>query len=245
MNNTCTLYGEGLAAASSSNTFIAFPAPHTLQDVATNKKAYASSNWEYDGNANPSYAVDTIETDETMFHSMPEPSPWWLLDLHSTQRIHDVQILSRRECCSERFHNVEIRVGDRRRHDGDFSSYTLFSKYAGPYTPDQGRLSCARGDGVSVDVTVRGPVDEVTGMVINVSDLKVIIQEVVMNTFDHKNVDLDVPVFRDTNLVSTAENIAVVMYDGIQELLPGGLKLHRIRLHETGKNVVDYYGNSE
>lgn len=48
----------------------------------------------------------------------------------------------------------------------------------------------------TVEVTVRGPVDEVTGMVINVSDLKVIIQKVVMETFDHKNVDKDVPVFR-------------------------------------------------
>lgn len=48
----------------------------------------------------------------------------------------------------------------------------------------------------TVEVTVRGPIDEVTGMVINVSDLKVIIQKVVMETFDHKNVDKDVPVFR-------------------------------------------------
>lgn len=82
-------------------------------------------------------------------------------------------------------------------------------------------------------------------MVINVADLKVMIQKVVMNVFDHKNVDLDVPVFRDTNLVSTAENIAVVIYDGIAELLPEGVKLHRVRLHETGKNVVDYYGIRE
>ena len=43
---------------------------------------------------------------------------------------------------------------------------------------------------------MRGPIDEVTGMVINVADLKIMIQKVVMNTFDHKNVDLDVPVFR-------------------------------------------------
>lgn len=119
---------------------------------------------------------------------------------------------------------------------GDEENSKIFGKCNNPN---------GHGHNYKVEVTVRGPIDEVTGMVINVADLKVIIQKVVMETFDHKNVDKDVPVFRDTNLVSTAENIAVVMYNEIQKLLPSGVKLHRVRLHETDKNIVDYYGNSE
>lgn len=43
---------------------------------------------------------------------------------------------------------------------------------------------------------MRGPVDAVTGMVMNVTDLKRIINSVVMDVMDHKHLDLDVPVFR-------------------------------------------------
>lgn len=145
--------------------------------------------------------------------------------------------------------NGKRPIVDVTRSESISASHRLHSKLLGDEENSRifGKCNNPNGHGhnYKVDVTVRGPVDEVTGMVINVSDLKVMIQKVVMNVFDHKNVDLDVPVFRDTNLVSTAENIAVVIYDGIAELLPEGVKLHRVRLHETGKNVVDYYGIRE
>lgn len=43
---------------------------------------------------------------------------------------------------------------------------------------------------------MRGPVDAVTGMVMNITDLNCIINKVVMNVMDHKDMDLDVPAFR-------------------------------------------------
>lgn len=55
------------------------------------------------------YAVDTIETDGNMFHSAENDlKPWWLLDLIEMRHIHDVQILSRRDDASQRFHDVEV-----------------------------------------------------------------------------------------------------------------------------------------
>nr|XP_027231700.1 6-pyruvoyl tetrahydrobiopterin synthase-like [Penaeus vannamei] len=101
------------------------------------------------------------------------------------------------------------------------------------------------GHNYKLEVTVRGPVDAVTGMVMNVTDLKQIINSVVMDVMDHKHLDLDVPVFRDSNLVSTTENVAVVIYEAIQGQLPSQVTLYEIKVHETDKNIVVYRGEQE
>lgn len=101
------------------------------------------------------------------------------------------------------------------------------------------------GHNYKVEVTVRGPVDEVTGMVMNITDMKSIINKVVMDVMDHKNMDLDVPIFRDSSLVTTSENIAVVIFEGIQKHLPDHVTVHEIILHETDKNKVIYRGECE
>merc|ERR1712212_1358437 len=80
-----------------------------------------------------------------------------------------------------------------------------------------------------MEVTVRGEIDPVTGMV--------------MNVMDHKNLDLDVAIFRDTGLVSTTENLVVVAWDALVDKLPQNAKLYRIKIHETGKNVAEYFGD--
>ncbi|XP_014666322.1 PREDICTED: 6-pyruvoyl tetrahydrobiopterin synthase-like isoform X3 [Priapulus caudatus] len=82
-------------------------------------------------------------------------------------------------------------------------------------------------------------VDPVTGMVMNIVDLKIYIQEAVMATLDHKNIDKDVPYFKD--IVSTTENVAVYIWKGLEKLLPPNT-LYKIKIHETDKNVVCYKG---
>ena len=47
----------------------------------------------------------------------------------------------------------------------------------------------------TVEMTVKGPVDPNTGMIMNITDMKNIINKVVMDVYDHKNIDLDVPFF--------------------------------------------------
>uniref|UniRef100_A0A3B3RDP7 6-pyruvoyl tetrahydrobiopterin synthase n=1 Tax=Paramormyrops kingsleyae TaxID=1676925 RepID=A0A3B3RDP7_9TELE len=85
----------------------------------------------------------------------------------------------------------------------------------------------------------KGQIDHVTGMVMNLTDLKRYIEEAVMIPLDHKNLDKEVPYFE--NVVSTTENLAVYIWDRLLKLLPPGL-LYEIKIHETDKNIVVYRG---
>lgn len=51
--------------------------------------------------------------------------------------------------------------------------------------------------------------------------------------------------FRDSSLVSTSENIAAVIFEGIKNHLPDHVAMHEITLHETDKNKVVYRGDYE
>ncbi|KAM7382178.1 hypothetical protein PAMA_012846 [Pampus argenteus] len=95
------------------------------------------------------------------------------------------------------------------------------------------------GHNYKVEVTVRGNIDRFTGMVLNLSDLKRCIEEVIMVPLDHKNLDKDVPYF--SSVVSTTENVAVYIWDNMVKALPPNL-LYEIKIHETDKNVVVYRG---
>jgi len=98
------------------------------------------------------------------------------------------------------------------------------------------------GHNYRVEVTIRGPVDPRTGMVINIADLKVHMQAAIMDPLDHKNIDKDVSYFH--NRVSTAENIAIFIWERMCERLPAGL-MYEVRLHETDKNVAVYRGEQQ
>ncbi|XP_026206380.1 6-pyruvoyl tetrahydrobiopterin synthase [Anabas testudineus] len=95
------------------------------------------------------------------------------------------------------------------------------------------------GHNYKVEVTVRGKIDHLTGMVMNLTDLKKCIEEVIMVPLDHKNLDRDVPYF--ANVVSTTENVAVYIWDNMMKALPPNL-LYEIKIYETDKNVVIYRG---
>ncbi|CAG0917771.1 unnamed protein product [Notodromas monacha] len=91
-----------------------------------------------------------------------------------------------------------------------------------------------------MEITARGPIDEATGMVMNLTDLKLMIEEL-MVVVDHKNLDKDVPYFRD--VVSTTENVAVFVWDFIaSRMTPFEAKLYEVKIHETDKNIIVYRG---
>lgn len=94
------------------------------------------------------------------------------------------------------------------------------------------------GHNYTVKVTIRGPVDPITGMVMNLTDLRKHMESV-LQPLDHKNLDVDVPFFADT--CSTAENVAVHIWSNLTELLPKGL-LYEVKVNETGKNSARYRG---
>lgn len=92
----------------------------------------------------------------------------------------------------------------------------------------------------SVEVTVKGPIDENTGMVMNISDLKKYIDVAVMQPLDHKNLDMDVPYFKD--VVSTTENVAIFVWQSLKKVMDNPDLLYKVKLYETDKNIVVYKG---
>lgn len=97
------------------------------------------------------------------------------------------------------------------------------------------------GHNYVLEVTAAGEVDAATGMVINVTDLKRIVGEV-LHGFDHKHLNEDTPHFRDRQ--PTTENIVQVLWTLIAPKLPDGVRLHRLRLYETADIFADYYGGA-
>ena len=101
-----------------------------------------------------------------------------------------------------------------------------------------GRLTVPHGHNYTLDVTVQGPIDERTGMVIDLSELKRLVTEAVVERFDHADLNAD-PLFRDR--VPTTENIALVVWDILVAKL-GRDRLASVRVWEDPTLYVDYDG---
>ena len=90
-------------------------------------------------------------------------------------------------------------------------------------------------------MTVVGTPDSKTGMVMNISDLKKIIKTNIMDELDHKNIDKQVDYFM-SGVVSTTENVAIFCWDAIESFIPQPVRLYSIKIWETEKNIVTYFG---
>jgi len=95
------------------------------------------------------------------------------------------------------------------------------------------------GHNYVLEVWVEGEIDPDTGYVIDTKILKEIILEEIVEEFDHKNLNLDVPEFQKLN--PTAENISIVIWNKLRNRLPKNLDL-LVRLYETERNIVEYNG---
>ena len=95
------------------------------------------------------------------------------------------------------------------------------------------------GHNYELIVSVTGEIDPETGYVIDVKILKDLIKSEVEDAFDHKNLNLDVPEFKDLN--PTVENIVVVIYNKLKAVLDGHLELE-VTLFETPRDFVSYSG---
>lgn len=95
--------------------------------------------------------------------------------------------------------------------------------------------------GHNYELTVRltGPVDPETGYVYDMKQLSTLVKREILNTFDHRNLNLDTEEFRHLN--PTAENIAAVIWQRLRPHLAPHLALS-VTLHETDRNSVEYHG---
>ena len=103
-----------------------------------------------------------------------------------------------------------------------------------------------KGHGHNYDlfVTVRGPIDPVTGMVMNLNDLHRIVRTRIFEVVDHKHLDEDLDILGGR--VSTAENLALVFWELLVEELKAfpGVAMSSVRINESRANIVEYKGES-
>lgn len=97
------------------------------------------------------------------------------------------------------------------------------------------------GHNYQLEVKVTGPVNPETGYALDLKDLKHYIDEEVMDAFDHKNLNLDTPEFK--NLNPTAEYIAAVIWKKLRKRIDPTFALH-VKLYETERNIIEYDGNA-
>ena len=99
------------------------------------------------------------------------------------------------------------------------------------------------GHNYVVEVTLEGDPDPVSGMVLDLKELKAILTRDVVDPFDHRFLNKEVPPFDRT--VPTVENIAIEIWNRIRPSLskPPG-KLHSVRVYETPDLYVDYFGDA-
>lgn len=93
------------------------------------------------------------------------------------------------------------------------------------------------GHNYELEIKVVGEIDEATGYVMDLKQLSDLVNEHVLEHFDHKNLNVDVPEFKTLN--PTAENIAVVIYNLLRPHIAAQHDLF-IRLFETPRNYVEY-----
>ncbi len=89
-------------------------------------------------------------------------------------------------------------------------------------------------------VTIKGDPDPDTGFVFDVKKLSTIIKEYIIEKIDHRNLNVDVE-FMQGKMCST-ENLAIAIWDQLVPHLPAGVQLHGIKLYETPRIYVEYFG---
>jgi 6-pyruvoyltetrahydropterin/6-carboxytetrahydropterin synthase len=124
---------------------------------------------------------------------------------------------------SHYYHNPEFTPEENRN---------IFGKCNNPH---------GHGHNYTLEVTVKGQIDPRSGFVVDLKELKEIMNREVVETVDHRFLNKEVQEFRDR--IPTTENLAVTIWNWLQPKLKVA-KLHRIRLYETPDLFVDYYGEA-
>jgi 6-pyruvoyltetrahydropterin/6-carboxytetrahydropterin synthase len=96
------------------------------------------------------------------------------------------------------------------------------------------------GHNFDLYVTIKGTPDPDTGFLMDAKKLSKLIDEKILEQLDHKNLNLDVPFLKD--MMCTSENLAVAIWQQLAPHLPENVQLHAIKLYETPRIYVEYFG---
>ena len=95
------------------------------------------------------------------------------------------------------------------------------------------------GHNYELEIGVTGDIDQETGFLIDIERLKRIIKEEIEDYLDHKNLNLDIPEFKELN--PTMENISVLIWNKLRNRLESRFEI-TVKLFETPRNFVIYKG---
>jgi 6-pyruvoyltetrahydropterin/6-carboxytetrahydropterin synthase len=95
------------------------------------------------------------------------------------------------------------------------------------------------GHNYTLEVTVAGSVDPTSGFVVDLKQLKEILEREVVLVYDHRHLNYEVPEFATT--IPTTENIAIAIWRRLEGKIPNA-RLHRVRVYEMPDLFADYYG---
>ncbi len=97
------------------------------------------------------------------------------------------------------------------------------------------------GHNYTLEVTVKGDVDPRSGFVVDLKQLKEVMQYEVLDAMDHRFLNKEVPEF--ATRIPTTENLAIVIWQRLSPKL-NHAKLHRVRVYETQDLFADFYGEA-
>jgi 6-pyruvoyltetrahydropterin/6-carboxytetrahydropterin synthase len=120
-------------------------------------------------------------------------------------------------------------------HNPDFTpeeNLRIFGKCNNPH---------GHGHNYTLEVTVKGNVDQRSGFVVDLKELKEIMNREVIDAMDHRFLNKEVAEFKDQ--IPTTENLAISIWRRLQPRL-NLAELHRVRVYETPDLFVDFYGEA-
>ena len=123
---------------------------------------------------------------------------------------------------SHLYHNPALSAEENRR---------VFGKCNNPH---------GHGHNYSLEVTIAGEPDPVTGMVLDLKELKEILDREITQRMDHRFLNYEVAELKDQ--IPTCENVARVIWNLLDDKIPQG-HLHRVRLYESADLFADCYRN--
>ncbi len=129
----------------------------------------------------------------------------------------------------------------------EFSASHLYHNPA--FSPEENRRIFGKcnnphghGHNYILEVTVAGEPDPRTGMVLDLKELKDILQREILDRMDHRFLNIEVPEL--AGRIPTTETIAMTIWQLLEPRIPQG-RLYRVRLYETPDLFVDCFGNGQ
>lgn len=131
---------------------------------------------------------------------------------------------------SHRLHSPEL---------SDVENDRLYGKCNNPF---------GHGHDYILEITVAGVPDETTGLILRISELDQVVEEQILNLFSHRNINVDVPLFR--NVVPTTENVVIAIMNLLEQHWRSYIEnteahLHRVRIRETDRNSFKLLADSK